>query len=128
MRGGVRDNKPHAPSAKALSGEGKLSEILETATLNEHELSEYCRQNGLYPEEVKGWRKNCIQANQPHCPRAERKQVREQAGMIKELQAELQRKDKALAETATLLVLQKKTQAIWAVPGDAKLNSRSASK
>ena len=128
MRGGVRNNNPHDPSAKALTGEGKLTVILETATFNEHELSEYCRQNGLYPEEVKGWRKNCIQANQPYCPRAERKQAREQAGIIKELQAELHRKDKALAETATLLVLQKKTQALWAVPGDAKLNSRSGSK
>ena len=32
---------------------------------------------------------------------------------IRELEAELQRKDKALAETAALLVLRKKAQAIW---------------
>ena len=32
---------------------------------------------------------------------------------IKELERELRRKDKALAETAALLVLKKKAQAIW---------------
>ena len=34
-------------------------------------------------------------------------------GRIKELERELRRKDKALAETAALLVLKKKVQAIW---------------
>ncbi len=36
---------------------------------------------------------------------------------IKELERDLQRKEKALAETAALLVLRKKAQAIW---GDAE--------
>jgi hypothetical protein len=35
---------------------------------------------------------------------------------VRELEKQLRRKDKALAEAAALLVLQKKTQAIW---GDA---------
>ena len=36
-----------------------------------------------------------------------------EAKRLRELERELQRKDKALAETAALLVLQKKVQAIW---------------
>jgi hypothetical protein len=57
---------------------------------NEVELSEYCRRKGLYPEPIRAWRKACQQAKE-----------------IKQLQDELRRKDKALAETAALLVLQK---------------------
>jgi Skp family chaperone for outer membrane proteins len=37
---------------------------------------------------------------------------------IKDLEKELQRKEKALAEAAALLVLQKKVQAIWGDPED----------
>jgi len=39
---------------------------------------------------------------------------------IKELERELRRKDKALAETAALLVLKKKAQAIWGEHEDEK--------
>jgi transposase len=39
-----------------------------------------------------------------------------EARRVRELEKELRRKDKALAEAAALLVLQKKVQAIW---GDA---------
>jgi len=39
---------------------------------------------------------------------------------IRELEAELRRKEKALAETAALLVLKKKAQAIWGEPEGEK--------
>ena len=38
----------------------------------------------------------------------------------KKLEKEIQRKDKALAEAAVLLVLSKKAQAIWGGPEDVK--------
>jgi hypothetical protein len=37
---------------------------------------------------------------------------------IKRLEAELKRKEKALAETAALLVLSKKCEAIWGVSAE----------
>ena len=32
--------------------------VVETITLSESELSEYCRQKGLYPEQVKTWKQD----------------------------------------------------------------------
>ena len=37
--------------------------MVETATLNEAELGAYCRQRGLYPEQIQAWRSACEQAN-----------------------------------------------------------------
>jgi len=103
-----------------LSSEEKFAVVIESASLNEVELSEYCRRKGLYPEQIQAWRKTCLQANASAMPKVDRTQVRAQAKQIKQLEAELRRKDKALAETAALLVLQKKVQAIWGEPEDEK--------
>lgn len=82
--------------------------LLETATLSEHELAEYCRRKGLYAEQVNQWKQNCIGANQPdNRRRAEADKTR-----IRQLEKELLRKDKALAETAALLVLKEKLNAL----------------
>jgi transposase-like protein len=97
------------------SAEAKLAVVIETAALNESELSQYCRQKGLYPEQVKEWKAACIQGQLSDVER--RKQDREQAKKdkkrIKALERELNRKEKALAETAALLVLRKKLNAFW---------------
>jgi hypothetical protein len=57
----------------------------------------------------------CEQANEPAKSQAQRvkeaRKVDEQR--IKELEKDLRYKEKALAETAALLVLRKKAQAIW---------------
>lgn len=116
------------PASGGLDGEAKLSVVLETAALNEHELSEYCRQKGLYPEQVRAWRERCVQANRPYRRPAEREEARRHAKTIKQLQAELWRKDRALAEAAALLVLEKKVQGLWGEPEDARSSSRSESK
>ena len=90
--------------------------VLETASLNEVELSEYCRRQGLYPEQIRAWRKTCQQANASAGVTVDRDKRRQQAKEIKPLQDELRRKDKALAETAALLVLQKKSAFSWRSP------------
>ena len=48
--------------------------------------------------------------------REEREQSKNDRKKIKELEQDLRRKDKALAETAALIVLRKKAQAIWGAP------------
>ena len=107
-------------SSGKLSSEEKFAVVIESASLNEVELSEYCRRKGLYPEQIQAWRKSCLQANAAATPKVDLTQVRAQSKQIKQLEAELRRKDKALAETAALLVLQKKVQAIWGEPEDEK--------
>jgi transposase-like protein len=123
--GGVPDQDRHGG---AFSNEEKFAIVLETASFNELELGEYCRRKGLYPEQIGNWKKVFIQGSNPAVSRAERDQLQQQARTIKQLQSELHRKDRALAEAAALLVLQKKVQALWGEPEDEKSTSRSAKK
>ena len=96
-----------------MSSDDKFSIVVETARLNEHELSEYCRIKGIYVHQVKTWLERCNEANAAGPSRAEQEQVREQAREIRQLRCDLQRKEKALAEAAALLMLQKKVHTIW---------------
>jgi transposase-like protein len=97
------------------SSEDKFAIVLEAAPLNEAELAEYCRRKGLYVEQIAVWRKVCLQANTNSAAqgKVQREQTRKDRRQIKQLEQELHRMEKALAETAALLVLQKKAQAIW---------------
>jgi transposase-like protein len=111
-----------------LSSEEKFAVVIETASLNELELSEYGRRKGLYPQQISTWREACLQANASAAVKVDREKRRQQAREIKQLEAELRRKEKALAEAAALLMLQKKVQALWAEPEDGKSSSASAAK
>ena len=111
-----------------LSSEEKFAVVMETASLNELELSEYGRRKGLYPQQISTWREACLQANASAAVKVDRETRRQQAKEIKQLEAELRRKEKALAEAAALLILQKKVQALWAEPEDGKSSSGSAGK
>jgi len=106
-----------------LSGEEKFAVVVETAHLNEAELNEYCRRQGLYPQQIEAWRQSCLQANSTVSLKRERAQVREQKQKIQALEKELARKEKALAEAAALLVLEKKVQTILAVGAGARSTS-----
>lgn len=99
----------------------KLTVVVETAGLNEAELGEYCRRNGLYPEEVKAWRTDAYQALEGGLmsAKAHREALMAEQRQRKALERELARKDKALAETAALLALRKKAAAIWGDEEDA---------
>ena len=93
--------------------------VVETAALSEAERGEYCRKRGLYPEQLQAWRRACAQANAaPVTPRATPAKLSDKR-RVQELERELRRKDKALAETAALLVLRKKADAIWGKDEDA---------
>jgi len=103
-------------SSDKWSSEEKFSVVLETATLSAVELSEYCRVKGLYPEQIKAWKLACIAGNTTTKQVKRVKTSPEQKSdknRIKELERELRRKEKALAETAALLVLGKKFDAYW---------------
>ena len=93
----------------------KFAAVVETAALNDAELSAYCRKRGLYPEQVQAWRTACEQANDWAGERARRSQAEqgELRRQVHALQRDLTHKEKALAETAALLVLSKKAAAIW---------------
>jgi transposase-like protein len=97
------------------SAEAKLAVVIETAAMSESELSAYCRSKGLYSEQIKQWKQACItgQQNDAEHRKLEREQGKKDKKKIKGLERELARKEKALAETAALLVLRKKFNALW---------------
>jgi transposase-like protein len=109
--------------AEGWSAADKFTVVLETAGLNATELGGYCRERGLYPEQVDRWRKAAQDANaQPLLTMADQKDLQKQhqedQREIKRLQQELRRKDKALAEAAALLIASKKIQAYWGEGGE----------
>lgn len=97
------------------SAEAKLAVVIETAPLPEIELSEYCRSRGLYPQQVKAWKAACLtgQHSAKALGLADREQAKADKKRIRQLERELNRKEKALAEAAALLVLRKKLNAYW---------------
>ena len=107
-------------NAIVWSSADKFGVVLETARMNEAELAQYCRGKGLFVEQVADWREACQQANE--APAERNRELREQGKSdrkeIKQLKKDLQRKEKALAEAAALIILRKKAQAIWGEPED----------
>ena len=107
---------------RVVPGDGKQSDqwssadkfrvVLETAPLSQAELSAYCRTKGIYPEQVSQWRQACEQANGAEASKASKGDAK-QAQRIRELERTLKKKEAALAETAALLKLGKKAEAIW---------------
>ena len=97
------------------SSRDKFAAVLETAALNVADLAEYCRKRGLYPTQIAAWRSACEQANDWERASTARlgQASKEEKKRFKDLERELARKEKALAEAAALLVLGKKASAIW---------------
>ena len=101
-----------------LSPETKLTIIIDTAKLNETELAEYCRNKGLYPEQIAQCKAHSLtgfnaseqqtaQSRKQH--QADQKQIKQ----LKQLKQAVKRKDKALAEAAAILILRKKLATLW---------------
>jgi transposase len=99
---------------RAWTAAGRLEAVVTTAAMNEAELSAWCRSHGVYPQDLAKWRASATTAlAAPEELRASPQATRADRKRIKELERELLRKDRALAETAALLVLSKKVQAIF---------------
>jgi transposase len=105
---------------KSMTSSSKFHIVLETYTLSEYDLGKYCRKNGLYIDEVKKWRSDLESSldKEPKAVKEIKEELLEGKREIKDLKKELNRKDKALAEAAALLVLQKKFQALMEEEGD----------
>jgi transposase len=98
--------------AKKWTGAEKLRVVLAAEGLSDIDLGALLRREGLHAAQLIEWRGAAEAALGPPA-----RVVRtEEAARIQELERELRRKDRALAETAALLVLKKKVRAIW---GDA---------
>jgi hypothetical protein len=105
-----RDDTPPAVTAhRERSAEDKLRLVLEAGRLSDDELGAFLRREGLHEAELDEWRDTMLSSLKPPTKTARSADARR----VRELERELRRKDKALAEAAALLVLQKKVQALW---------------
>jgi transposase-like protein len=97
--------------------QSRLEAVIATAGLDETAKSAWCREHGVFPTALDAWKRDAVGGlGEPTDERAAAKPAHRR---IKELERELRRKDKALAETAALLVLSKKLQAIFHEGEDA---------
>lgn len=94
--------------------EEKLRALQETYALNDEEKSAWCRSQGIFPHNLIEWTNAICKPNSTHQTTAQDKQeLRTLKERNKKLEKDLDRKEKALAEAAALLILQKKFNALW---------------
>lgn len=104
------EEKPVAKQLQEWTPEEKFAVVLEAASLSEGELGVFLRSKGLTTAVLDEWREQAMTGLRGT------KQVSATvvgSKRIKELERELARKNKALAEAAALAILQKKVQALF---------------
>ena len=89
----------------------KMRVVMEARWKNGEGLGAFLRTEGIHEVQLRDWE----MAIRGSLNKRGRKPQRNAADVkrVKELERELRRKEKALAETAALLVLKKKVDAIW---------------
>ncbi|WP_440864123.1 transposase [Symbiopectobacterium purcellii] len=98
------------------SQEARFAVLVETAPLSAHAVAEYCRRKGLYPEQLQQWKDELMQPGQ----REEKAEIKRLRKENQQLNREIARKDKALAEAAALLLLEKKLKALFDEKNEAE--------
>ncbi len=98
------------------SAEERLQAITDTAKMSEEDLGAYLRREGLHSVQLEQWKSEIVKvlSREP----GKRRGISEEKKKIKELEREVRRKDKALAEVTALLILKKKAELIWGVVED----------
>ncbi len=88
----------------------KIQAVFESGQLDKEDLGSWLRSKGLHSNHLELWKQEIIDMSQDKKYELELKQAKKK---IKELEADLRKKEKALAEASALLVLKKKAHLIW---------------
>jgi hypothetical protein len=117
MKRALRDQKK--PSGKAIPSadwtpEQRLLALIESDGLGEEQLNAWCRERGVFVHDLSQWRTDFCESTGAAGRREDSEEMRQLRLTNLQLQRDLNRKEKALAEAAALLVLQKKYRALWA--------------
>lgn len=89
----------------------KLQMLHETYSMSEEEVNAYCRVKGIFKHQLQEFERGFLNSKSGD-DSSTKEALQEEKSRSQALAKELRRKEKALAETATLLVLQKKFQAL----------------
>ena len=98
--------------SKHWSAQEKLLAIAESHALTGEELSQWCRMKGIFEHQLKSWKREFIESSEKKNSNAQTTELKTLKDKNKALEADLKRKNKALAESAALLVLSKKFNAL----------------
>ena len=110
--GGMKNKKEK--TLKDWTPEEKLDAIIKTSSMTEHGRGEYLRSHGLYSVNLEQWRKDFING-----PKADSGRPKKDPEVLKlrkkeqDLENELRRKDKALAEVTARVILLKKSHLLF---------------
>lgn len=106
-KGPIKSQRPQDWSA-----ENRLAALQETYGLEGETLNIWCRERGVFKHQLEQWKSDFCRTSHPGQGREDAKAVRDLKAENQRLERELNRKEKALAEAAALLVLQKKYRAL----------------
>lgn len=95
------------------TAEEKFQAVLKAASLSDEELGAFLRREGLHEATLEEWRAKVTEGatGALKAPHGKRSEKTPEARKIRELERDLNRKDKALAEVSALLILKKKYEA-----------------
>ena len=117
-RGKSEQGKTEGRRPDDWSAEDKLEAVLEAKRLSGSDLGEFLRRQGLHEEQLRQWEAAAVESLRGRKSAGKSAEAKR----VKELERELRRKEKALAEAAALLVLRKKAEALW---GDEDASTES---
>lgn len=103
---------PAGTPATSWTAAQRLAALNESHGLKDQALHAWCREKGIFEHQLRQWSQAFCQSDKPVATPVDA-QLRQARQKSEQLAKELRRKDKALAEAAALLVLQKKFQAMW---------------
>ena len=108
------DAQSRPARGRAWTAAARFDAVLTTAAMDQVSKGAWCREHGMYPAELQKWQMSATAAlAELDEVRASPQATRHDKKRIKELERDLLRKDRALAETAALLVLSKKVAVIF---------------
>jgi transposase-like protein len=109
-RCGIKPSMNTLNKESKWSAERKFSALVESNKMSEETLGAFLRKEGLHSHTLNEWRAEVVSALELK-RRSSKKDARDVR--IHELEKNLRRKDKALAEVSALLILKKKVDLLW---------------
>lgn len=93
--------------------EERLAMVIACGALEGEALNQLCRERGVYAHHVEQWKQDFTRGGAEQVANKAASNLRALSSENKSLKSDLRRKEKALAEAAALLILQKKVAAHW---------------
>lgn len=105
--------KKKKATKRQWTAQEKLRTVIEAAGLTEEEIGAFLRREGLHRAQLEEWTEAVTSAGTEALKTRKRRTTSAEGERIKELERDLRKKEKALAEVTALLALKKKLAELW---------------